>query len=183
MSYNLVAISGSFRKDSFNTNLLKAFKENAPEGMTIELLDYTDVPLYSQDDEAAFPAVVQAHKEKIQNADGIIISTPEYNRGIPGVLKNFIDYTSRPWGHNSWPGKHVLVTGASTGPIAAALAQYALKQVLTYLDARVVGQPEFYLGTAGEKFSADGTLTDEATKEYIVKALAVLMARIDETRA
>lgn len=176
MTKTLYALSGSLREGSYNTSLLKTFMEHAPEGVTIELLDTRGVPLYNQDDEATMPEAVSSLKEKISSADGIIIATPEYNRSVPGVLKNVIDWTSRPYGQNSWKGIPVYVVGASTGPIAAALAQYELKKIMLYLDARVLGQPEFYLGNAPEKFDANGVLTDESTLAHVRSSLETFLA-------
>jgi chromate reductase len=174
---NIVALSGSLRKDSFNTALLRALQALAPEGMQIEIVEIGNLPLYSQDEETAFPAVAQALKDKIETADGIIIATPEYNRSIPGVLKNAIDWASRPWGQNSFAGKPVLTMGVSVGKIGTAVAQSHLRQIMVYLDTKVIGQPEFYLGPAQELFG-EGGLTDEPTKELLAKALRVLAERV-----
>lgn len=179
---NILAFSGSLRKESFNTALARAFVANASDGVTIELADISTVPLYNQDDEAAFPEVVAALKERIRAADGVLIVTPEYNRSIPGVLKNVIDWTSRPYGDNAWERKPVYVASASIGPIAAALAQYELKRALLYLNARVLGQPEFLLGKAQDVFDADGKLLDEHTKTHIVDALAAFTRHIETSR-
>lgn len=175
---NIVALSGSTRKDSFNTALLRAFQGLAPAGMKIDITDIHDIPLYNQDDEAVFPPVVKALKDKIEAADGVIIATPEYNRSIPGVLKNTIDWVSRPWGQNSFAGKKVLTVGVSVGKIGTAVAQSHLKQILTYLDMHIVGQPELYLGPAHELFDEKGHITDASTKELLTKALEVLAKRI-----
>lgn len=175
---NILAISGSVRKDSYNTALLRALQPLAPEGMQIAIADIGSLPLFNQDVEASeFPAVAQALKESIEKADGIIIATPEYNRSIPGVLKNAIDWASRPWGQNSFAGKPVLVMGVSVGKIGTAVAQSHLKQVMVYLDAKVIGQPELYLGPASELFDAEGNLTDESAKDLLKKALEVLSNR------
>jgi chromate reductase len=120
---NVLAFSGSFREKSFNTMLLNAFAKNAPGEVVVEIADFKDVPLYDQDAETNFPEAVTALKAKIEAADVILAITPEYNRGIPGVLKNMIDWTSRPWGQNSWKGKVVYVAGASMGAIGTAVAQ------------------------------------------------------------
>lgn len=172
---NILAISGSLRKDSYNTALLRAVKALAHADMTIDLVDPKDIealPLYNQDNEAtAYPSKATELKDRIAKADGIIISTPEYNRSIPGALKNMLDWSTRPYGDNPWKGKPVYVLGASIGPIAAALAQYDLKKVLTYFNARVLGQPEFYCGVAQNKFDAEGNLTDDDTKKFIGTAL------------
>jgi len=181
-SYKLLAISGSLRSESYNSKLLKAFSLCAQSGTEIELVTISDIPLFNEDDEVRFPAQVSALKKKIEQADGILIATPEYNRGIPGVLKNTIDYTSRPWGKNSWKGKPVFVASVSLGAIAGALAHYELKKVLIYLDAHVLGQPEFFMGGAAGKFDENGSLTDDSTKEYITSALTVFQNHIDTFR-
>ena len=173
----IVALSGSLRKDSYNTMLVRALAELAPAGVEIEAASIGDLPLYNQDDEAAYPAAAQALKDKVAAADGLIIATPEYNRSISSVLKNAIDWLSRPYGQNSFVRKPVLVAGVSVGKIGTAVAQSHLKQILTYLDADVIGQPELYLGPAQELFDAAGGLASESTKELLAKALAVLLAR------
>lgn len=170
-----VAFSGSIRKDSYNTNLLKALQEVAGDSAKIEICDISNLPLFSQDTESAFPSEAQALKDKVEAADGIIFATPEYNRSIPGVLKNAIDWISRPWGKNSFAGKPVLVLGASIAPTSAALAQYHLKHIMLYLDAKVIGQPEFFMGSASDKFDQSGKLTDEGTREHLKKAFDVLV--------
>lgn len=183
MSYKLLAISGSLRADSINTALLRAFKEHAPEGVEIEFADIGALPLFNQELESPFLEAATVLKEQIRAADGILIATPEYNRSIPGVLKNAIDWTSRPYGDSAWKQKPVFVMGASVGPIAAALAQYDVKKVMLYLDAFVMGQPEFYLGSATGKFDAQGVLTDETTQEHIVGGIAAFTTFIDRVRA
>ncbi len=130
--YRLLAISGSLRKGSINTSLAKAFITNAPEGTTIELLDWAETPVFNQDDEANFPAYVTALKEKITAADGVIIATPEYNRSVPGPLKNVLDWTSRPWGKSSWTGKPVYIVGATAGAVGTALAQDDVKKFMAF---------------------------------------------------
>lgn len=174
---NIVAISGSLRKDSFNTSLVRSLQELAPAGMQISIADISDLPLYNQDDEAEFPTAAQALKDVVAAADGIIIATPEYNRSIPGVLKNAIDWASRPYGQNSFAGKPVLIMGTTVGNLGTAVAQSHLKQIMVYLDTDVIGQPELYLGPAQELFDASGTLTHDSTKELLTKALTVLAER------
>lgn len=178
MSTNrFLAISGSLRKESYNSALLRAFRSLAPENVSVDLMSSDDLrafPPYDSDVEAtAYPAIATAYKKRIREADGVIIATPEYNRTMSGVLKNFLDWSARPYGDNPWESKPCYVIGASTGNISAALAQYDVKKVLLYFNARVLGQPEFYLGNAKEKFDEVGVLTDEATKRYIATSLAV----------
>jgi chromate reductase len=145
--------------------------------MQIEIADIGSIPLYNEDDEAAFPPAAKALKDKVEAADAIIIATPEYNRSIPGVLKNAIDWASRPWGQNSFAGKPVLTMGVSVGRIGTAVAQSHLRQVMVYLDTHVIGQPELYFGPAQELFDAERNIADEHAKELLTKALTALAAR------
>lgn len=174
---NIVAFSGSLRKGSYNTALLRALQPLAPEGMQIEMLEIRDLPLFNQDDEANFPATAQVLKDKIEKADGVIIVTPEYNRSIPGGLNNAIDWLSRPWGKNSFARKTVLTMGVSGGKIGTAVAQSHLRHILLYLNADLIGQPELYFGPASELFDVEGNLTQDSTKELLKKALNVLFER------
>ena len=175
---NIIAISGSLRKGSYNTMLLKEFSKLAPEGMQIEILEIGNLPLYNSDDEATYPEEAQALKDKIAAADGLIVATPEYNRSIPGVLKNAIDWVSRPYGKNSFAKKPILVAGVSGGKIGTAVAQNHLRQIMLHLDADIIGQPELYLGPAKEIFDEEGNIISDSTKELLTKALRVLADRI-----
>lgn len=170
-----IAISGSIRKDSYNTNLLRAAQEVAGEGVHISIYDISKLPFYNQDEEALFPQEAIYLKEALEAADGVIFATPEYNRSIPGYLKNAIDWASRPYGKNSFKGKPVLVLGVSVAPTSAALAQYHLKQIMNYLDARVLGQPEFYMGSAIDKFDSEGRLIDQESRDHLKKAIETLV--------
>jgi chromate reductase len=163
----IIGLAGSLRKDSFNKWLLRAVAEALPEDNTLEILDIGQLPLFNQDLEVNFPAAATELKNKIKAADAVVICTPEYNRSIPGVLKNAIDWCSRPYGDNAFDGKPVLVLSASIGLISAALAHYDLKKVLLYLNCRLLGQPEFFLPNAKEKFDASGKLIDSTTKEKV----------------
>ncbi len=174
---NILIIYGSLRKQSSNKALAGAFAELAPETMKTEVIGVESLPFYNQDLEADFPASAKEFKEKIKAADGIIIVTPEFNRSVSGVLKNMLDWTSRPYGDSAWNGKPVGVVGASIGSIGTALAQYHLKQIMNYLNTHVMGQPEFYLN-ATDKFDAAGKLTDESTKEHVKKYLAAFEAHV-----
>ncbi len=177
-TYKLLAISGSLREKSFNTMLAHAFKDLAPEGVEVTIGDISALPLFNQDLEAEFPASATALKEQITSADGIIVVTPEYNRGMPGVLKNAIDWTSRPYGQGAWNGKPVFVAGASVGPTGTALAQANVRQTMLFMGAHVLGQPEFYLGTTQDTFDGDGVLTDQDTKDPLTGALTAFTAFI-----
>jgi NAD(P)H-dependent FMN reductase len=177
-TYKLLAISGSLREKSYNTMLAHAFKDLAPEGVEVTIADISALPLFNQDLESEFPVAATVLKEQIRNADGVIVITPEYNRGMPGVLKNAIDWTSRPYGHGAWKRKPVFVAGASVGHTGTALAQADVRQSMLFMGAHVMGQPEFYLGTAHEKFDAEGNLTDESTIEHVTGALNAVVAFI-----
>ena len=170
---NILAFSGSLRRGSINTGLLRAaIAIGKANDLNITLVDIAHLPMYNQDLEVNFPPEVTELKNKIRAVDGILIATPEFNRSIPGALKNLFDWTSRPYGDNAWAGKTVAMMGAG-GSVGTALAQADLKKILLYLDARVLGQPEFYVN-ANNKFNEQGDLTDEKTKEYLKRLLESL---------
>jgi len=170
----ILFISGSLRKKSVNTALLRAFETVLPEGYSSTWGD-VNLPLFNEDLEADFPAAAETLRQQVLAADAIVIASPEYNRAMSGALKNAIDWVSRPYGKNAWVGKRVLVAAASPGGIAGALTVYQVKQSLLHLDADVIGQPEFMLGGAFEKFNDAGELIDEKTKEFILQAVPVLL--------
>ena len=178
MSIKIVGIVGSLRSQSYNKGLIAAFQDMLPEGVEMKIADIGILPHFNQDLEASFPSEAQDLKDIVESADALIIATPEYNRAVPGVLKNSIDWLSRPYGKNSLAGKPVLVVGASPGGTGAAMAQYHLKQSLLHLNAQVLGQPEFHVGGTGEKFDDAGVLTDDKTREYITSALEILLAAV-----
>jgi NAD(P)H-dependent FMN reductase len=177
-SSTVLIVTGGNHADSVNIKIAKALPSFAPEGMTFSFAEIASLPLYSQDSEAAFPDGATALKEAVAAADGIIFVTPEHNRSIPAVLKNGIDWASRPWGTNSWAGKPALIMGATPGMVGTSLAQAHLRIIAQYLDMHVLGQPEVYITGVMDKLGADGSLTDEKTKELLSKALATLDAFI-----
>jgi NAD(P)H-dependent FMN reductase len=181
-NYRLLAISGSLRKDSINTKLVHAFAANAPAGTTIDTLDWSAVPIFNQDDEANFPELVTSLKEKIKAADGVLVVTPEYNRSVPGPLKNMLDWTSRPYGDSAWANKPVYIAGATAGAVGTALAQDDIKKFMHFNNAMVMGQPEFYMTGAPGKFDESGELTDEDTKQFIIKGLTAFEAFIEKVK-
>lgn len=179
-SLKILAIPGSLRRASFNRALARAAAELAPAGATVEVADLRDVPLYDEDVNAAGPpAVVLDFKRRIAEADAVFIATPEYNHGVPGVLKNFIDWTSRR-PNQPWKGKPVAIAGASDGGFGTVRAQLALRPILRCLDARVVENPEVHVSRAQDKIDAEGRLVDEKTREALAKLLAVLVSRVPE---
>jgi chromate reductase len=163
----ILAISGSLRKGSYNTALLRALEPMAPEGMEIEIVTLHGIPLYDGDVETASgkPVAVTALDQRIQAADGIIIATPEYNFSIPGVLKNATDWLSRHATPFKW--KRVGIIGASGGPVGTARSQYHLRQNLQALEAIVMPRPEVFVRTAEKQFDAQGKLTDEVTIKVV----------------
>ncbi len=176
----IIGIVGSLRTGSFNQSLFNAFAGNAPQGMEIIQASIADLPFYNADFEEPYPASAAELKAFLATADAFLIVSPEYNRGVPGILKNAIDWMSRPKGPSPFSQKPVLVVGASDGNIGTAVAQASLKGTLLHLNAHVLGRPEFYLGMAQEKFDAQGKLIDLRTKEFIVAALETLRAHVKD---
>ena len=172
----ILGIAGSLRKGSYNHGALRAAVELVPDGATLEVFDLDGIPGFNQDDERNPPAKVADFKQRIREADAILFVTPEYNYSVPGVLKNAIDWASRPYGDSAWNGKPAAIMGASVGGIATARAQYHLRQIMVFLNMFPVNQPEVMIGNAGEKFDEDGNLTDEKTKDFIRKLLENLVA-------
>jgi len=167
MSIHIAAFSGSLRKESYTTKLVHAFRQLAPADVTVELVDISQLPLLNQDLENELPKSVQELHAAIQKADGILLATPEYNRSYSPVLKNALDWGSRPEGNNAWKGKPGVVLGCTPYNLGGFGAVHHLRQVLTYLDIRPLQQPEFYLSGAGEKFNDKGELTDARTQKLI----------------
>jgi chromate reductase len=149
---------GSLRRDSFNARLAAAVAKLAPAEFTFKVLQISDLPLYNQDDDANQAAAVERLKSEISAAQGLLFVTPEYNRSIPGVLKNAIDHASRPYGMSAFAGKPAGVIGISVGAIGTAVAQQHLRNVLAYLDVPTLGQPEVFLQAKEGLFEPDGSI-------------------------
>ncbi len=171
----ILGIAGSLRRESFNRAALRAATELVPEGGTIEIFELDGIPGFNQDEEQNPPGEVTELKKRIREADAILIVTPEYNYSIPGVLKNAIDWASRPYGDSAWNGKPVAIMGASVGTIGTARAQYHLRQMMVFLNMFPVNQPEVMIGNASERFDAAGNLTHDATKDIIRQLLQNLV--------
>ena len=172
----ILGISGSLRKESFNTKLLRAARELVPEGHTIEAFDIAPIPIYNHDVyEAGFPVEVVQFREAIRAADALLVATPEYNYSVPGVLKNAIDWASRA-PSQPFAGKPLAMMGATPGLGGTVRSQYHLRQVLTALDVHIVNRPEVAVRSAPDKFDASGTLTDEKTRTQVKALLAALIA-------
>jgi chromate reductase len=171
----ILGICGSLRKASFNRAALNAARKLLPPGASLETFDLDGIPVFNQDNEQSPPPRVVELKEKVRAADGILFATPEYNYSISGVLKNAIDWGSRPYGQSAWKGKPVAIMGASAGILGTARAQYHLRQCFVFLDMPAVNQPEVLIGGAAQKFDAQGELTDQTAKDLIGKLLVNLV--------
>ena len=171
---SVLGISGSLRRKSYNTAALRAARDLAPPGMQIELADISGIPLYNEDvRERGFPQAVETFRGQIRGADALLFVTPEYNYSIPGVLKNAIDWASRP-PEQPFAGKPAAVMGASPGIIGTARAQYHLRQAAVFLDLRMLSRPEVMIGTAAERFDAEVRLVHEQTRDFLKNLLVAL---------
>lgn len=170
---HVLGISGSLRKDSFNTALLRAAAELLPDGMTLEIHDLAEIPLYNGDvEETGAPASVLAFKTRIAAADALLIATPEYNYSVPGVLKNALDWASRPM-PSPMHGKPLAIMGAG-GRFGTVRAQLHLRQIAVYLNLLPLNKPELMIPLAWEKFDSTGRLTDEPTRAALHELLIAL---------
>lgn len=181
MSTNVAAFSGSLRTESFTTKLVKAFRHRAPSGVSVRIVNIGGLPLLNEDLEKNLPQPARDLHECIERADAILLATPEYNRSYSPVLKNALDWGSRPEGQNKWKNKPTAVVGCTPYMLGAFGAQNHLRQVLTYLDMPTLQQPEFYLGKVAEKFNEAGELTDPATGTKIAELWAAFMAWIKKS--
>jgi chromate reductase, NAD(P)H dehydrogenase (quinone) len=163
----IAVLVGSLRKDSFNRCLARAVEKLAPAELKFEFVRIDDLPLYSQDLDADFPPACRRLKKDVESANALLFVTPEYNRSIPGVLKNAIDIASRPWGTNSFAGKPGAVIGASLGSPGACMAQQHLRNVLAYLDVPTLGQPEVFIHFTKDLIAADGKIGNAGTEKFL----------------
>jgi len=179
----LVAFAGSLRRGSYNRALIHAATELAPAGMTIETIEIGGLPFYNADLEAkGDPPAVAAFKESLAAADGILIATPEYNDGIPGVLGNAMDWGSRLPGRSPLIGKPVAIMGASPSQVGTARAQHYLRQILGHVHARTLPPPELLVARAHERFDKDLRLTDESTRKVLRELLVRFTHWIERER-
>ena len=170
----VLGLSGSLRKDSYNTALLRAAQELAPDGTRIERYDISSIPMYNDDVRMiAYPDEVARFRTAIRDADAVLIASPEYNRSVPGVLKNAIDWASRR-PDQPFAGKPLAIMGVSNGALGAAFANYHLRQIFVFMDARMLNGPEVMIGNAKEKFDGEGRLVHESTRSFVADHLAKL---------
>jgi len=175
----ILGIAGSLRRASYNRAALRAATQLTPEEAVIDVFELDGIPGFNQDEERNPPALVVDLKQRILAADAILLVTPEYNYSVPGVLKNAIDWASRPYGDSAWSGKPVAIMGASIGAIGTARAQYHLRQMFVFLNMFPINQPEVMIANAAARFDAEGNLTDEAATDLIRRLLRNL---VDWTR-
>lgn len=165
--YRIAVVVGSLRRHSINRQLADAVATLAPRHFKFNQLQIGDVPLYNQDDEAEPIAAVKRLKTETSSAQGVVFVTPEYNRSVPGVMKNAIDAASRPYGQNAWAGKPAGILSASMGPIGAAMAQQHLRNILAYLDMPTLAQPEAFMHVTKGFFDASGGIAAPDTRKFL----------------
>jgi chromate reductase len=182
MSILVSAFSGSLRIESYTTKLVRAFQQLAPAGVTVNIVDIGQLPLINEDLEKNIPQPVTNLHSSIERADAVLLATPEYNRSYSPVLKNALDWGSRPEGKNKWDKKPVAVVGCTPYALGAFGAQNHLRQVLTYLNMYPLQQPEFYLGKVAEKFNAAGELIDQPTHKKIAELWDAFVPWINKLR-
>ncbi len=179
----VVVLAGSLRKTSFNRQAAQALAKLAPEGLTLEMVEIGQLPHYDQDadEEGAPPAAWSQFRDSIKAADAVLFVTPEYNRSVPGVLKNAIDVGSRPPGQSAWAGKPAAVMSLSISAIGAFGANHHLRQSLVFLDMPVLQQPEAYVGQAATLFNADGSIANKETEAFFKRFIDAFAAWIERT--
>lgn len=179
-TYNIGVLIGSISSTSINRRLATALMQLAPQvDLSLTEIPIRELPFYSADHDAEIPAAAAAFKQAVEASDGIIIVSPEYNRSVPGVLKNALDTASRPWGDNSFGGKPSAVVGASIGQIGTALAQQHLRSILAFLDSPDLQQPEVYLQLTEGLITDDGDITNESTREFLLGWLRAARAHFE----
>jgi chromate reductase, NAD(P)H dehydrogenase (quinone) len=176
----IVVIVGSLRKESFTLKIANALAKLAPASLKLEVTTLNGISFFNQDLEANPPADWVAFREKIQKADGVIFVTPEYNRAIPGVLKNAIDVASRPYGKSSFLGKPVGIISNSPGPLGGVSAAKTLQNILPGISGPIMGQPETYLNGIGDAFNDKGELTKESLQKVLEQYLTAFAAFVEK---
>lgn len=174
---------GSLRKESLNRKMAKALIELAPPSLKLEIVEIGDLPLYNADLDTDAPAPWVKLRERVKKADAVLFVTPEYNRGVPGLLKNAVDVASRPYGHNAWDGKPGAVVSVSPGAIGGFGSNHHLRQSFVFLNIPAMPQPEMYIGGADKMFDESGKLTNEKTREFLSKGMAAFEKWIEKNAA
>jgi chromate reductase len=185
MSANLevAVLVGSLRRESYNRKIAKVLIELAPAPLRLEIVEIRDLPHFSEDDEQTPPAAVVQFKQRIAAAQAVLFVTPEYNRSVPGVLKNALDVGSRPYGQSAWTGKPGGVVSVSVGALGGFGANHHLRQSLVFLNVPTMPAPEVYIGNAATLFDDHGKLTNDKTREILRKYLAAFAAWVQRNPA
>ncbi len=180
---NVAVLIGSLRKESFNRKMANALTGLAPPELKLSIVEIGGLPPYNQDYESSPPAAVTEFKGTISKADAVLFVTPEYNRSVPGVLKNAIDVGSRPYGKSAWAGKPGAVISVTSGALGAFGANHHLRQALVFLDVPAMPQPEAYIANAANLFDVDGKLTNDSTRDFATKFLTAFAQWIERNKA
>jgi chromate reductase, NAD(P)H dehydrogenase (quinone) len=181
MSKKIAVIVGSLRKESFNRKMAKVLMSLAPPSLNLQIIEIGALPLYNQDldDEDSVPVAWTQFRDQMQTCQGVLFVSPEYNRSVPGVLKNAIDVGSRPYGQSIWSKKPGAVVSVSPGASGGFGANHHLRQSFVFLDIPILQQPEAYIGMAGNLFNAQGELTNEDTQKYLKKFMDAYAAWVE----
>jgi chromate reductase len=177
---DVAVIVGSLRKGSLNRKMATALAALAPSSLKLEIVEIGDMPLYNEDLEANIPPSWAAFRARVRRADAVLFVTPEYNRSVPGAIKNAIDVGSRPYGSSVWTGKPGAVVSVSPGAVGGFGANHHLRQSLVFLDVPVLQQPEMYIGGANKLFGEAGEISADSTRDYLQKFLGAFAAWIDK---
>ncbi|RZN15952.1 NADPH-dependent FMN reductase [Bradyrhizobium sp. Leo121] len=180
MAYTVVTIAGSLRKESFSLKIARALAKLAPSSLKLDVITPAGISFFNQDLEANPPADWLAFREKLQQSNGILFVTPEYNRSIPGVLKNAIDVGSRPYGKSSFNGKPVGIVSNSPGPLGGVLAAKHLQNILPGITGAILQQPEIYLNAIGDAFDANGEVTKDALRQVLQQYIDAFAAHVEK---
>jgi chromate reductase, NAD(P)H dehydrogenase (quinone) len=178
MAKKIAVFAGSLRRESFNRKMAKALMSLAPESLIFEIIEIGELPLYNQDyDDGGNPLPEWVvFRKRVKTFDGLLFVTPEYNRSVPGVLKNALDVGSRPFGQSIWGGKPGAVVSVSPGAMGGFGANHHLRQSLVFLDVPAMQQPEAYIGNAAQLFDANGNIANEATRQFLIKFMEAFAA-------
>ena len=182
-SKKIAVFVGSLRKESFNRKMAKALIALAPESLKLEIIDIGGLPLYNQDLDENPPSAWAEFRQCLAKFDGVLFLTPEYNRSIPAALKNAIDVGSRPYGKSVWNGKPGAVMSVSPGSLGGFGANHHLRQSLVFLNVPAMQQPEAYIGNAANLFDDSGSLTNDSTREFLIKFMQAFAAWVETNRS
>jgi len=182
MAHSVAVIVGSLRKEAFSLKVAKALAKHAPPSLELNVVTLESLSFFSQDLEASPPADWIAFREKLQKSDAVIIVTPEYNRSVPGVLKNAIDIASRPYGKSSFQGKPIGLFGASPGAHGGVSAVKHLQQIMPGIAGPIMQQPEAYAGMLGDAFDAGGEVTKDALKQFLASYIQAFAAWVEKQK-